>query len=86
MAPNAEPGERRLSPDDPLWIAARKVAHDADPVARPDAELYDGSSVHQESYRRGYRNGYEDGVAAAKAQIDELVSSYQASPNDRSGT
>lgn len=41
----------------------------------PDIELYDGTPVHHESYRRGYINGYEDALAAAKAQLDELIKS-----------
>lgn len=59
-------------------------APNADLGPHPDAELYDGSPVHQESYRRGYRNGYEDGLATAKAQLDELVAEYEASPIGRS--
>ena len=28
---------------------------------RPDDELYDGTPVHTESYRRGFHNGYQIG-------------------------
>jgi hypothetical protein len=37
-----------------------------------DTELYDGSPIHTESYRRGYKNGYDDAMALAKAHADML--------------
>ena len=40
---------------------------------RPDAELYDGSPVHQESYRRGYRNGHEDALAVTPTANTEAL-------------
>lgn len=54
---------------DPDWQA---VGPDNALEPRPDQELYDGSPVHQDSYRRGYRNGYDDGLKAVPAAVSAL--------------